>query len=213
MSKHIWTETTITKLETEEIRNLLRNAHSKGAFELVQMCEEELKRRQTKVPTPRKTRTSSLKNYEEQISAEIGAFARKLAQDYDLSPETASKVSRGIKGFRTHSLTDKHGNAKLGGHERLGLCQLDRYVSYRVRDHYVSLGVWLPKGRRIDEVEFQVFGTKELLPQGVAPAELRPNLPERDSEGTNRRGVSILDLESAKTEFARLIAAVAPKRN
>jgi hypothetical protein len=213
MSKHAWTESTISGLETGEIRNLLQNARSKGVDDLVQMCEAELKGRQTAVPAPRKMRSGSFRNHEDQISREIGAFARKLALDYDLSPETASKVSRGIKGFRAHSLTDKHGNAKLGGHQRLGLCALDRYVSYRVRDHYVSLGAWLSKGRNTDEIQYQVFGTRELLPRGVAPSQLRPDVPEKDAEGTDRRGISFLDLESAKAEFARLIAAVAPKRS
>jgi hypothetical protein len=211
--KHSWTESKVAELETTRLQQLMINARSKGVADLASLCEAELKKRSTVSPSPRKVRSNSLRNHEDQIAAEIGDFAQSLAQEYDLSAETASRLSRGFKGFRPHTLTSKRGDAKLGGHQRTGKCELDRYVSYRIGNHYVSLGAWLGKGRTPQEVEYQVFGTVALLPTGVSPAQLRPNLPEKDAEGTDRRGVSFSDLDSAKTEFARLISLIAPRRD
>src|SRR5687768_17498496 len=114
-SKHGWTEVRIAELDTASLQQLLMNARSKDATDLVEMCEAELKKRAAVSFPPRKARTSPFRNREDQIAAEIGEFARKLAQEYDLSPETASKLSRGYTGFRPHTLTDKRGDAKLGG--------------------------------------------------------------------------------------------------
>jgi hypothetical protein len=64
-----------------------------------------------------------------------------LAREYDLSRDTAVKLSQTVKRFQPHSLTDAKGDAKLGGYQRTGLAKIDRYVSYRVGDKYVTWSV------------------------------------------------------------------------
>ena len=85
-SKHGWTEVRIAELDTASLQQLLMNARSKDATDLVEMCEAELKKRAAVSFPPRKARTSPFRNREDQIAAEIGEFARKLAESPRLEP-------------------------------------------------------------------------------------------------------------------------------
>src|SRR3979490_969788 len=85
------------------------------------------------------------KEFEHDVSAQLAAIGKEMAEKYDLSEETAKAKSSGVKGFRAHKLLDAKGYAKLGGMQRDGGGAGDRYISYRRGNGIVTPGVWLVK--------------------------------------------------------------------
>lgn len=205
-----WTTEKIAELSTDHVRNLCDNARNRQEANLVELCESELAKRSVS-HSARKSRKahSSLRTLEEQYSVRIAAIARELAAQFDLSPETARQNSQGVPGYRTHNLLQKNGQAKVGGEQRKGKCQLDRYVSYRVRDILLSLHIWLAPGEAEDLIRFQVFAPRELLQDGQPLSNLRPGF-EGDAEmKLFAWGMEFQNIDEAGQCFAELVSKVA----
>jgi hypothetical protein len=129
-----------------------------------------------------------------------------MAEKYDLSEETAKTKSAGVKGFRSHKLLDAKGYAKLGGHQRDGTVAVDRYISYRRGNDIVALGVWLAKDAPIEDHAFHVSAPPAMLEGGKPFSEVRPGVPEKDTETRHLRAFK--DLPAAAAVFDVALAKI-----
>ena len=150
-----WTKEKINELTAQEITALQENARVRGNAEVVSWCDEILA---TKKPIRKARTTSTTKTLEAECSHQLSELAKHLSSKYDLTAETATKKSEGVKGFRPHSLTAKNGQAKLGGEQRTGRVAMDRYISYRLKNDIVSLTAWLESKEDTENLKWQVRG-------------------------------------------------------
>lgn len=160
------------------------------------------KKKRGRRPTP-------LGDLDRKVAKELGDFILNLAKEFDLSPETARAKSYGSKGFRTHKLTNKEGLAKRGGLLAGEQSQLDRYVSYRVADANLALCAWLSLDATLDQIRFQVFGSKSDFKKPQSWHELRPNVTVKMLEIF---GEEYSDVERAKAKFKTLIERYADRK-
>ena len=100
---------------------------------------------------------TEVKEFEHDMSGQLAAVGKEMAEKYDLSEETAKAKSVGVKGFKSHKLLDAKGYAKLGGMQRDGSVAVDRYISYRRGKDIVSLSVFLLKDQPVEAHEFHVI--------------------------------------------------------
>src|SRR5206468_5475077 len=140
-----WSDDRIAALSDQDLKNLLVNAEGKSAAEVVAQCKAELEKRDAAKPRKASKPRTELKEFEHEMSGQLAAVGKEMAEKYDLSEETAKAKSADVKGFRSHKLLDSKGFAKLGGLQRDGTAAVDRYISYRHGNDIVSLGLWLPK--------------------------------------------------------------------
>src|SRR5450631_2651791 len=145
-----WSDVRIAALSDQDLKNLLVNATRKSVAGVVTLCQAEIEKRDAEKPRNSAKPRTELKQFEHEMSAELAAVGKQMAEKYDLSEETAKAKSAGVKGFRSHKLLDAKGYAKLGGHQRDGSVAVDRYISYRLGNGIVSLGVWLLKDAPIE---------------------------------------------------------------
>ena len=120
---------------------------------------------------------------------------------------SAKAKSADVKGFRSHKLLDAKGYAKLGGSQRDGTVAVDRYISYRLGNDIVTLGVWLLKDAPIDAHEFHVSGPAAMIEGGKSFVEVRPGISEKDAQET-RLIRSFKDLPSAAEAFDAALAKI-----
>ena len=145
-----WSDDRIAALSDQDLKNLLVNAERKSVGGVVAQCKAEIEKRDAAKPRKAAKPRTELKEFEHEMSAQLAAVGKQMAEKYDLSEETAKAKSAGVKGFRSHKLLDAKGYAKLGGHQRDGSVAIDRYISYRRGNDIVTLGVWLAKDAPID---------------------------------------------------------------
>lgn len=146
------------------------------------------------------------------ISDSLSSFANELLREFDLSKETAQRLSRGCSRFKAHSILGKDGMAKVGGLKRRRLCQIDSYVSYRLRDDLISLNVWLGNEKSEQDLEYQVIGPKRLLSHPLDMRQLRPNVPIDPDAVLWGYGNRYATFEEAKAAFRDLLRSIgAPK--
>src|SRR3984885_11561300 len=171
-----WSDDRIAALSDQDLKNLLVNAERKSAAEIIAQCKAELERRDALKPRKTAKPRTELKEFEHEMSAQLAAVGKEMAEKYDLSEATAKAKSEGVKGFRSHKLLDAKGYAKLGGHQRDGTVAVDRYISYRRGNDIVTLGVWLPKDAPIEDHEFHVSAPAEMIEGGKTFSEARPGV-------------------------------------
>src|SRR5882672_1495721 len=169
-----WTDDRIAALSDQDLKNLLVNAERKSATEIILQCQAELEKRNAAKPRKAAKPRTEIKEFEHEVSAQLAAVGKALAEKYDLSEETAKASSAGVKGFRAHKLLDSKGYAKLGGMQRDGSVAVERYISYRRGKDIVSLGVFLLKDQPVEAREFHVIAPLALLDDGKPIAEIRP---------------------------------------
>src|SRR5450432_1473434 len=138
-----WTDDRIAALSDSDLKNLLVNAERKSATEIILQCQAEMEKRDAAKPRKAAKPRTEIKEFEHEMSAQLAAIGKEMAEKYDLSEETAKAKSAGLKGFRAHKLLDSKGYAKLGGMQRDASVAIKRYISYRSGDGTVSLGVFL----------------------------------------------------------------------
>lgn len=201
-----WDETRIGALTDQQLKNLRENAEKRGVADLVEKCTAELSRRNALKPKREAKPRSELKEFEHQMAEQIAAVGKEVAGKYDLSEATAKAKSAGVKGFKAHKLLDSKGFAKLGGHQRNGAVAIDRYISYRLGNNIVTLGVWLPKDQASEAHEFHVTAPATALANGRPIPEVRPGA-ESDLQ-TGHVAVTFKDLQSAAAAFDSALAKV-----
>jgi hypothetical protein len=202
-----WSDDRIGALSDQDLKNLLVNAERKSAAEVIAQCKAELEKRDAAKPRKAAKPRTEVKEFEHDMSAQLAAVGKEMAEKYDLSEETAKAKSEGVKGFRSHKLLDAKGFAKLGGHQRDGTVAVDRYISYRRGNAIVSLGVWLTKDAPIEAHEFHVSAPAEMIQGGKAFTEVRPGISEKDAQET-RHMLAFKDLPSAAAVFDAALAKI-----
>jgi hypothetical protein len=202
-----WSDDRIAALSDQDLKNLLANAERKSASSIVAQCRAEMEKRDAAKPRKAAKPRTELKEFEHEISGQLAAVGKEMAEKYDLSEETAKARSADVKGFRSHKLLDAKGFAKLGGHQRDGTVAVDRYISYRRGNGIVTLGVWLPRDAPIEDHEFHVSAPAELIEGGKAFAEVRPGVSEKDLQET-RHIRAFKDLPSAAAAFDAALAKI-----
>jgi hypothetical protein len=202
-----WSDEKLAALADKDLKTLLANAERKSATDLVAKCTAEIEKRQAAKPGKATKPRTELKEFEHMIAGEIAAVGKAMAEKYDLSEETAKAKSAGVKGFRSHKLLDAKGYAKLGGSQRDGTVAVDRYISYRLGNDIVTLGVWLLKDAPIDAHEFHVSGPAAMIEGGKSFSEVRPGISEKDLQET-RLIRAFKDLPSAAAAFDAALAKI-----
>ena len=202
-----WSDVRIAALSNQDLKNLLVNAERKAADAVVAQCKAEIEKRDAAKPRKTAKPRTEIKEFEHDISGQLAAVGKEMAAKYDLSEETAKAKSAGVKGFRSHKLLDAKGYAKLGGHQRDGTVAVDRYISYRLGNDIVSLGVWLPKDAPLEDHEFHVGAPPAMLEGGKPFAEVRPGISDKDAQET-RHLRAFKDLPSAAAAFDAELAKI-----
>jgi hypothetical protein len=202
-----WSDDRIAALSDQDLKNLLVNAERKSAAEIIVQCKTELEKRDALKPRKAAKPRTELKEFEHDMSGQLAAVGKEMAEKYDLTEETAKARSEGVKGFRSHKLLDAKGFAKLGGHQRDGTVAIDRYISYRRGNDIVSLGVWLPKDAPIEDHAFHVGAPAAMIEGGKSFSEIRPGISEKDLQET-RHLRAFKDLPSAAAAFDAALAKI-----
>jgi ribosomal protein L12E/L44/L45/RPP1/RPP2 len=202
-----WSDERIAALTDQDLKNLLINAERKSAAAVVAQCKAEMEKRDALKPRKMTKPRTELKEFEHEMSGQLAAIGKEMAEKYDLSEETAKAKSVDVKGFRSHKLLDAKGFAKLGGHQRDGTVAVDRYISYRRGNGTVTLGVWLLKDAPIEDHEFHVSAPATMIEGGKSFAEVRPGISEKDAQET-RHIRAFKDLPSAAAAFDAALAKI-----
>src|ERR1700684_570185 len=196
-----WSDDRVAALSDQDLKNLLVNAERKSVAGVIAQCKAEMEKRNAAKPR------TELKEFEHDISGQLAAVGKQMAEKYDLSEETAKARSAGVKGFKAHRLLDAKGYAKLGGMQRDGSVAVDRYISYRRGKDIVSLSVFLLKDAPIEAHEFHVIAPKALLDGARPVAEIRPTATEAQKQSADS-GLAFKDLPSAAAAFDAALAKI-----
>jgi hypothetical protein len=202
-----WSDERIAALSDQDLKNLLVNAERKSAASVVAQCQAEIEKRDAAKPRKAPKARTEVKEFEHEMSGQLAAVGKQMADKYDLSEETAKARSEGVKGFRSHKLLDAKGYAKLGGHQRDGTVAVDRYISYRRGNGIVSLGVWLPKDAPIEHHEFHVSAPAGMIEGGEPFSDAQAEASEADASRT-RQIRAFKDLPSAAAAFDAALAKI-----
>lgn len=215
-----WSDEKLESLTAAELKNLLKNVGTQLAAGKVsnQVADDLCARIEARIGAMRKIaacgkrlpRTATL---EHRVAAEIGRIAEELAIRYDLSPETARKLSGGTTRFVPHKLTDKSGLAKTSGAMKEGKLAIDRYISYRVRDEIVSLAFILFKGEPEENGRYYVIGTDGVFAEGQKFSEILAGKGDYGwSPAFTRRMFArpFAELEAAAASYSLLVEKLAP---
>jgi hypothetical protein len=202
-----WSDDRIAALSDQDLKNLLFNAERKSVASVIAQCKAEMEKRDAARPRKAVKPRTELKEFEHQMSGQLAAVGKAIAEKYDLSEATAKARSAGVKGFKAHRLLDAKGYAKLGGMQRDGSVAIDRYISYRRGKDIVSLSVFLPKDQPIEAHEFQVIAPLALLDGGKRVAEIRPTATEAQKQSADG-GLAFKDLPSAAEAFDAVLAKI-----
>src|SRR5579864_2325545 len=191
-----WSDDRIAALSDSDLKNLLFNAERKSAASLIAQCKAEMEKRDAAKPRKIGKPRTELKEFEHEMSGQLAAVGKAMAEKYDLSEETAKARSAGVKGFKAHRLLDAKGFAKLGGMQRDGSVAIDRYISYRRGTDIVSLSVFLLRDQPIEAHEFHLIAPRALLEGGKPVAEIRPTATQAQKQSADS-GLAFKDLPSA----------------
>ncbi len=202
-----WSDDRISALSDQDLKNLLVNAERKSVAAVIAQCKAEMEKRNAARPRKAAKPRTELKEFEHEMSGQLAAVGKAMAEKYDLSEETAKARSAGVKGFKAHRLLDAKGFAKLGGHQRNGDVAVDRYISYRRGNDIVTLGVWLPKDTPVDAHEFHVSAPAAMIEGGRPFSEVRPGMEETELQ-SGRTIRSFKDLPSAAAAFDAALAKI-----
>ena len=215
----LWTKEKIAGLSLADLKSLSDNAKARSNSEVVSLCDAEIEDRKPKTFANFKmpegiskvVRTAVVKKAEKDVNELLVTFANELLLAYDLSPQTASALSEGSKGFRIHELLSD-GDSKCGAAQTVGLAAFDRFISYRLKDEAFALLCLLTTADDADGVQYQVFGPKRLLDNFIPLAEIRPFPLTEIDIGIYTGGEAFSTFKEAANRYRWLIEQVAPKR-
>jgi hypothetical protein len=202
-----WSDDRIAALSDQDLKNLLVNAERKSVEAVIAQCKAEMEKRNAAKPRKAAKPRTEVKEFEHEMSGQLAAVGKTMAEKYDLSEETAKAGSAGVKGFKAHRLLDAKGFAKLGGMQRDGSVAVDRYISYRRGTNIVSLSVFLLKEQPIETHEFHVIAPLAMLDAGRPVAEIRPTATAAQKQSADG-GLAFKDLPSAAAAFDKVLAKI-----
>jgi hypothetical protein len=202
-----WSDDRVAALSDQDLKNLLVNAERKSVAGVIAQCKAEIDKRNAAKPGRASKPRTEVKEFEHEMSGQLAAVGKAMAEKYDLSEETAKAKSVGVKGFKAHKLLDAKGYAKLGGMQRDGSVAVDRYISYRRGKDIVSLSVFLLKDTPVESHEFQVIAPQAMLDGGKPVAEIRPTATEAQKQSADS-GLAFKDLSDAAAAFDKALAKI-----
>jgi hypothetical protein len=200
-----WSKDRIELLSTAEVQSLRENALAKGYPDVASTCDEVLSTRKPIRKSGVSRSSSPTKALEADCAKKLSDLAAYLTSKYDLSSETATKMSDGIKGFRAHQVTAKNGQAKLGGDQRIGKVAIDRYISYRVGNEPVALTALLISQESEDGLLWQVLGSEKHFQKSETYSQLRSYASDDDG-GLYKCGLNFTSFSEAATLFEEIIS-------
>lgn len=186
------------KLSVDQLESLENNVRLKGELELADLCKTI---RFSRMTAGAKKKALGISSFEKKLSSRLGAIASALAKEFDLSEETAK--AQGTS--HPHMLTNRHGNAKVGGAMKNGKFAVDIYISYRLKDVKLTLAIVLHEGKAIDQTLYTVSGSPSVVPNGVPRDDL--DIPKESvaAEFTN--------LDDAAAFYTQQLATFAPRHS
>ena len=188
--------------ETESVATILENAEKYGNEHLILMCLAELERRPIK-------RTKIIASQEDKASNQLFQLHGCLNRSFDLSEETARRLSDRTRGFQAHRQPLNVGNIKVAGSQKSGKTFFHRYLSYRLQSEVFNISIL--RRRASNVIEYQVMGPPRLLTNFIPIAELRPFVSKQDSHELMPGGESFSNFEAAAERYTWLMGQVAPR--
>jgi hypothetical protein len=192
-----WTREKLEKLSIKELVTLERNVRERNHPDLGDLCFQVRLPRLSKAA---QSKALALFNFENEVASYLGAAAKSLNKEFDLSIEMATRR----KTPEPHALTDKRGDAKSGGAKRSIKFALYRYISYRLINAKLEATAMLHIGKTIDQTIYAVIGTPDVVTEGtridgleLAKGEVALTFPT---------------LEAAVIEYTKLLGTFAPRR-
>jgi hypothetical protein len=210
-----WTLDELASLSAADLKQLASNASELGRQDVADLCLTVLNSRlkpkkaqsRTSVPRVRLQRSSSDRRLEADTARLLEGTATTLLGRYDLSKERAQSLSSGSKTFKPHGLVDRHGKAKVGGHQRSGQVLFDRYISYRLNDEIYALVGILPRDQNI---RYEILGPQRLLTNFLGIKILRNYLEDPETGSLAEGGEPYETYVEAERRFNWLMEQVAP---
>ncbi|MBU3600111.1 hypothetical protein ICN28_06235 [Polynucleobacter sp. 30F-ANTBAC] len=218
---HNYTPEKLAEFTFSALLDMKGRALKNGSPDLVAMCDFEIAKRP---PAPgnfdtvsmsyksRTGRTPSVVEADKQTSALLVESIQALSRTYDLSKETAKKLSEGVSNFRAHNLLSAEGKAKVGGAKMKGRVAINNFVSYRLKENIFALCVVLEHQKPVSEMKYIVLAPKSYLSNYKDLDQLIP-ITEEDDLGLIDGGEEFNTYGEALTVFSSLIEKVAPKKS
>ncbi len=217
-SQVVWTTERLATLDKVQLANLLDNLQTQRASGRVsEQIATELEvsiraRLPARSTTARRKRSVSDLRIETQAAERLTWLATDLERRYDLSPETATSASAGIKGFRLHAMLDPKGRPRSGACVKTGTAIIHRYVGYRSRDSFAGLAFVLLPEREPQNGSFLVIGTDDLLEADTLPGTHGDIVGQHGWSTASRgrmRGRVVSDFNEGAQSCEALIARIA----
>ncbi len=223
MAKHThkWTPEKIAEFTYSALLDMKAKALANDATDVLAMCEFELSKRPPPPPVDpnaRKTRASGTRKNgrapsviaaEKELDSALEKLGRALLEKYDLSVETARKLSKGFK-YSPHSF---NGKPKVGGAKLLGRVAVNKALSYRLKEDVFAIAGVLEHDAPVENMTFMVLAPSELLSNPIPIKELIPSLQEEDSLGNISVGQHFNNFDDAAELYASIIDRIAPKKD
>jgi hypothetical protein len=221
-----WTAKDLIEMDDAALMMLHSNAQlvaqreksklAEPAIALIPLIEAELARRAANRPlivqTERKAPRSEKGRIERQYADAIVDLVTSLNARFDLSPETAVRLSVGFRKFRPRAILGRNGDALVGGSKLAGRLAIDRYTAYRIKEETVSLTVILEKNAPLNELKFIVQASYQLLADPRPLSTIRSTANDEASLAKGEVGQLFHNFGEAAKFYEGLIAQIAPER-
>jgi hypothetical protein len=213
-----WTDERLDVLDKQQLANLLENLQTQvSGGRVSEATAAELERRiMSRLPVRtgalRRRRPRSEVRLEARVAEQLGGLAVGLARRYDVSADTATRVSSGIKGFRPEPMTDSKGNARAGAAVKNGIAAIERYVGYRSRDSFAALAFVLLAETPEQTGGYVLLATDDLLGDDEAPNEYSQIAGQHGWSANSRarmRARAVSGFEEGAARYEQLIARMA----
>ena len=208
-----WTIEKVRALNKTQVKDLKENAERRGNKAVVILCDEILQElnfsSNIRTIKPKSTfRTPKDKRQEKDSAALLKDLAFQLERRFDLSKETAKRLSIGTKQFIAHSFTGKNGIAKVSGGQKSNELIFGRYISYRLKDEtcHINIVKFPSQGRII----YEVMGSKHFFTEPKSLSEMHPYLKEVESIGSFDWGQEFKNFDTAAEFFEQTLEKFAP---
>jgi hypothetical protein len=221
-----WTTEDLQNLTSQQLLQLHWNAETRSrdanpkistaAAALLPKVDEEIARRQlSKASKPngrRRVPSSEKGRVEREYANHILSMVEALTEKFDLSKETATQLSIGIRNFRARNTIGRGGDALLGGAQRAGKVWIDRYTAYRVKDVLVSFSVILERDDPFDGLKFIVQAPERLLAHPQSLSAIRNTADNQASLEKGEMGEVFPTFGEAADAYERILSEIAPEQ-
>ena len=220
---HKITPEKVAEYSYSQLVDMVEKATRNDAPDVLAWCQFELtKRPAPELPKPKVKRTfpkaikldrsKTVREFEKIMASKIEVVGKEMYELYDLSAETARKLSRGSRAFKTHRILSAAGKAKVGGAQKAGFAAFDRYASYRLKEEVYALLAFLEANKESEFTRFQVIAPERLVPNFMKLSEMRPHLEDDEVIGFSKGGIEFSTFDEASDFFKLIMASVAPKK-